>query len=327
VADSITNVLDQIQQKINNDQTSLRMYLIEDTKKKEHRFILYTLDIEGKVVNEVKDTLSTSITQTKNGITDNEVINKDFYDLNYSSSDISVLKRNDVPNLEDVLSRMQKFTDITSIHDLTKIRNFHAYAIEIDFYDSDTSKVVYFRKIGKSMLLTQTRFIKLFYKKSRFNDLKADILLLDKGVDCIYSESEQLLFVLKKRSTEDIFRLESYYENHAKTVLEDLSKLVIVDEDLLRAILSKKRLIRKITNLSKNNKFNLGIKAYEKYVPYFEQKNKALQNKINFSIINNKILIDGEETFKVFLNICEDNYLESTPSKFSYVSSRKELLR
>lgn len=312
---------------------NVKIYFIRDTRsdRENERFELKTIDIREVIPVELKDIISKKLNFIIDDLQDGKRIVKDFYDEDYTINDISMIPNatEDIPSLNEILSKMSLQLD--TIKDMSKLKGFETYAVEFNFFENDNDRIVYFRKITRAILLSSNTFTKFFIKGGRLDSLETDIFAVDKNIDCVYFQKQNVLVIINKPLAEQIFNFTAYYVKYTNQAFISIRKLgfIQLDSRLTSNLLENTPLIKRITKLHFNKMFNIKLEDFIIAHNHIKENPKNYEStKFNLHIKDeNLIIIDNQVRFESFLYLCDYGVMEDIIRKKPYLITNKEPLK
>jgi hypothetical protein len=294
------------------------MYLLKKhpSRSPEEGLELSTVDISDEVSESLRSVAEVKLKEIVPQLEEGEFKLQGFFDLNPRPNSLFTCQFEDVEVMNYVFVQMKQRQ---RLRQATKINSddIHAMAVEIPL---SNGKVVYFRKYTKSKIITTRGALTISFYEGRFNRIKGDILIFDREIDCMCYENDQTIVIFDREGFEHVFNFNEYYAHQSRKALGKLTPILTgaITEPLLSEMAEKKRISKRITNLSRAGAFD-ALKP-----KLFEDHKKKLGKRVTYEIENGKILIFDQQSLLDFLDVCEDNFLEGVVTENMYRSFGKE---
>lgn len=241
-----------------------------------------------------------------NDLQKNERVDLCNFDPVYSKLDkIEFCNTDYVGNYSEVIESM-----LNAEHDVSELQpdDITFYCIRID---DEKNKVNYliFRRISKLKRLNSKGILASFFNNG-LNEITDTIFGIDGCVDFIIKDGEEI-YIFNHVALERIFKLNDKYFENARTVLQTLKELNVIEnfenfeEDCLRDIRYQKRLTKvlgKIDNISDVfNNFDNIQEVVDEFDLNIEVKTNGMA----------QIVYEGREQLNDILHIINDAYYKS----------------
>lgn len=190
--------------------------------------------------------------------------------------------------------------------------NLKSVIVKIDIKESN-NPIFIFKRVFKAKNISKGKSI--FYKNGAFEKIDQKVISIDEKFDA---------FLLK----------ENYYINHARNfefiteycderlsaAKEEFKKIeaknfIDIQEFDIEKLFEDSNIINKLNNIADE-------RIYEK-LSFLELENHNSKSGCELNIQSNKFVIRSKSEFKSFLKLINDDFLESTLSKYQYESRNK----
>lgn len=293
---------------------SIRMYLVAESKDIENPYVLYKVEPRGKVPELLKETLKRKSNDILARETDGKVKFKDFLQIHRNPGDVLIASASIVKDFQkmlDIINQKPNLPPPPNIKELTKI---WGWAVEFDISDS---RAIYFRKHTQTKLIGQADGNGRWpaeLSNGELTDIDGNILTFDDHIDCVYFESLDSVMVIPPFSRfEEMFEFTDLFERETKKALKRLTSkniLILADVRLIDEAAKKKRMSRKITELTANKIIDqLEDGIITSY--FFKATKEQVGEVITYTLNNNKIHIDDIKALGSFVDVCSHKYLKS----------------
>jgi len=299
----------------------IRMFILNQTysKKPEKMYVIKKVNIGGGAKEIFKEILALNIEKLKTSVERGERRMRDFFDFNASSFDVFTILPDQVDAFPYILNQINQYSSLETLTNVSDIKRIKGYAIEVR--PESNGRLIYFRKFSESKILSRKGFLPMVLYRGVFDSVKGDVFTIDGGVDCIYIENTQagIIIVNNKGSFEDLFNFKEFYKLRAYDALTSLkaSEIIEIPEEIIELASQKTRYARKITNLIKAAAFDETLREA------FSTSKERLPG-LKFEISNGKIRIQDEDGLKHFIDVWEDNLVESIARRRIYRALSKE---
>ena len=228
--------------------------------------------------------------------------------------------------LQQNIPKMQSINDILQNND-------ELWAYCVGFNDLSANDWIYtFRKIQPAKVAVDGRqnkkgsqCIRTFFdtKNQKLELLKGETVNLDTQIDCIYYD--EIFYVIKKGSFEQIIGLQEEYKEEAKNVVEELKKTGKIDglDKIEKQIETTPSVHKKLARIARiGNYRNIDDKIIKKMQSVCKKYGD------NLKINSGKLLIEDEKDIDIILKMLADYYKTGDVSGKQYGTySGKEILK
>lgn len=290
---------------IQEKNIQIEMYFIKKTNscKPEKMNKVYSVGIAGDVRAKFTRDIVTRLNNIKSR---DDLKFKNFHDEDLLPEDIAVVDGLTlVPTFRHIEMQMEQDTNLNRIMTLQgeSIKGLQSYAIA---FKNTNNKLIYFNKYTAGNVLTIKNDLYDF-TDGVFSCVEGDVCKFDSDIDCIYykiNNIDEILYILNRDEFEKIFSALDFYKMEAKQVFDkfSLSKNVEIPKYLIDQIQDKPSLLRKLTHVSIRGGFD---KIDVNRISNIKKSAPTLK----FEVKDNKIIISDRDSFKDFLDVCENNIL------------------
>lgn len=306
-----------------NEELDVRMYILDQTysKKPEKMYVVRRVGITDDVKKTFVEIPLTHLAGINYSLEEKARNIKSFFDLDASNYDIFLINPEEVYVFPYILDQINQYSSLKKLTDIEEIKKIKGYALEIK--TESGNRVIYFRKFTESKILTKKGWTAFALFNGVFNSVKGDVFTIDGGIDCVYiekSDSEAKSIVINnKRDFEDLFNFKEYYFTNAFETInsEEFSEFVEMSEHIVELINEKVSYAKKITNLTKSSSLDSTLRDV------FEASKEKLPA-LRYEISDGKINIKDENGLRDFIEIWEDNVVQSIARGRLYRARGKE---
>lgn len=300
------SIIDPMLALVQEKNIQIEMYFIKKTSssKPEKMYNVCSVGIAGDVRAKFTRDIVTRLNNIKSR---DDVKFKNFHDEDLLPEDIAVVDGLTlIPTFRHIEMQMEQDTNLDPIMTLEgqSIKGLQSYAIA---FKNTNNKLIYFNKYTAGNILTIKNDL-YDYIDGVFSGVAGDVCKFDSDVDCIYykiNNINEILYILNRDEFESIFSALDFYKMQAEQVFEklSLSKNVEISKSLINQIQDKPSLLRRLTHVSIRGGFDkIDVDRISMIV-------KKSAHALKFEVKDNKIIISDRDSFKDFIDVCENNIL------------------
>lgn len=290
--------------KINNSNLPLSLFFLRQTSstKPEDFFDIKRVTLREDADGHFKTLLTENLTNLSANFNDSTM--KDFFnDVNNTPSLIPVSQ---IDRLSGFIRKIQQFDSIPEVHNEGALKEIDAHAYKIEL--TDGSEIIFFTKIPLGGKITKKG---AFLKDGYFNLITDVPLIYEDRVDCVYFSDDPDLLILNKTEMESIFKFDDYYKQKTEDAYNSKLRNILINapDDLLDLIKNSPQIIKKVTRMARDHKFDISAEDLQKHMESLEEnKGRFTEQFKNYSSLEQKsdlYVTSNKSEFKVFLNACD----------------------
>ena len=299
------SIIDLMLALVQENDVQIEMYFIKKTisRKPEKMNRVFSVGIAGDVRTKFMKNIVMKLNNLKN---QQDLKFKNFFADDLLPEDIAVIEGLSlIPTFRYIEMQMEQHTNLEQIITLKgeSIEGLHSYAIE---FQSITNKLIYFRKYTEGNVISAKSSV-FSFTNGIFNSLDGDVCKFDDDIDCIYykvNNINEIMYIRNRTDFESIFSVLDIYKMKAREVFDKLSSSenVAIPKHLIGQIQDKPAFLKKIAHISARGGFD---KIDINRISQIKKRSPGLK----FEVKNNKIVISDKDSFKDFLDVCENNIL------------------